>query len=317
MPRFTAKRRLEIMGRALAIAEDRGDAVPLDELAQMLGIDRKRLDEALEPLAWLEFRSGSDSIISRLDDIELNEAELSVNRGWWRQITNLSPMEATRLYVQAAAAADLDPEHSVHLRSAMAKLRRIVGSLAVVSGERPHIVDQLLEARAEQRSVVLDLEGTRRTVATRSADFAVLSAFRHDADWMVTLVSVEGNSNLDLAPGGAITVPVSKIVASVPGEEIEVGALEDLAPSIVVAEPATEVLIEYPLTSDWVLDPFPVTDQQDLPGGTRRCRVRVWGIPELRTLLLRLGSDVRVVEPDEYADLAAATAAEILRLYEP
>jgi len=318
MARLTASRRLSIMSGALAYAEDRAAAgtgpVHLDDVARELEESVEDVRESLEPLVWVEMEVPG-GIVDLLDAVRLDDDTLVVEEGWWRRLAALTPGEAARLYTKAAAAASLDAVGSRHLASAMAKLRRMVAEVTVVEGEVPPNVARLRAARDEGHDVLVNIEGHDRTVVTSNATFSVVAVFRSGNEWMVTLGSVSGNIELGLSDGDVVTVPVRRILGVLRAGST-VSKDVDVTPSIIDPESAVEVTVEYPKRSDWVLDPFAPQDVSELADDRRRATVRVWGTAELKTLMLRLGPNSRVIAPDSLADVRSKAAAEILRLYE-
>lgn len=317
MPRIPAVQRLEIMSKSIAYAEDRralgAVSVPVEEIAAHLGESAADVRESLDPLRWVEMPVPG-GFIDLLDAARVEDDQLFVEDAWWRRLAVLDPAEAARLYTKASVAAALDPNASIHLSTAMAKLRRIVGEITVTEGDAPHNATKLAAARSAGQHVLVNLEGHDRTLITSQARFSVLAVFRQGHVWMATLGSVSGNADLGMAGGEAVTVPVERLLAVSP-----VSATADFgesAPSVVDPEPVVDVTVEYPADRDWVLDAFDASSFGDVGEGRRRATVRIWGAPELKTILLRLGPASEVVAPESHRDLRAEAAREILELYE-
>lgn len=317
MPRLTAARRLAIMSAALAFGEDRSAAgqeyVSIADIADELNEDPEDVRESLEPLVWIELKT-PEGIVDLLDAVRLEDDRLIVEEAWWRRLAVISPAEAARLYTKAAAAASLEPAESIHLSTAMAKLRRIVGEITVVEGDRPQNVEVLRRARDEGQPVVVNIEGRDRTVVTRGATFRVLSVYRSGNEWMTTLASMSQNEELDLSGGDAITVPVRRLLAVIPS--LTDRPQPESGPSVFDFDEVVEVTVEYPIDRDWVLDPYsPTKIENSTERETRIASVNVWGTTELKTLMLRLGPEARVLAPENLQAVGSEAAREILDLY--
>lgn len=317
MPRLTAARRLSIMSAALAFGEDRSaagqDAVTIDEIAASLEERAEDVRESLEPLEWVEFRT-PEGIVDLLDSIRLDDNVLTVQRAWWRRLATLDASEAARLYTKAASAASIEAAQSPHLRSAMAKLRRKVGEITVVEGDAPRIVYTLRKARDTGVPVLINMEGRDKTVVTTGATFRVVSVYRSGNEWMTVLESSRGNVELGLSGGDPITVPVRRLLGVLPARSDR--QPPDSSPSIYDIDRVVEVVLEYPVSRDWVLDPYSPTDQADIGEGRRRARVEVWGTSELKTLMLRLGPGAAVVQPNDLVGIQREAALQVLELYD-
>ncbi|MBM3957902.1 MAG: hypothetical protein FJ313_07610, partial [Gemmatimonadetes bacterium] len=114
--RLTADRRFELMGRIVAIAEDRApsrydEGVSLQELAELLrpeypDVDVELLRECVEPMRWVDMVGEDGTVVNLVDQVEITEDDrIIVHDGWWRRLAVPTPAQAARLYVQAAAAA--------------------------------------------------------------------------------------------------------------------------------------------------------------------------------------------------------------------
>lgn len=66
----------------------------------------------------------------------------------------------------------------------------------------------------------------------------------------------------------------------------------------------------------WATERYPVREERE-EGGALVVRMAVTSEQWLRTLLLRLGPNAQVLEPQEWHDLAAVAARQVLACYEP
>ncbi len=317
MPRVPAGQRLEIMSKAIAYAEDRRvlgtGPVPIEEIAEHIDRPVAAVRESLDPLQWVEMPLPG-GFVDLLDAVRVEDDGLVVEDAWWRRLAVLEPAEAARLYTKASVAAALDPDASIHLATAIAKIRRIVGEITVAEGDVPHVAGQLAVARDTGQQVLVSLEGHDRTIVTSRARFSVIAVFRQGNTWMVTLGSVTGNTDLGMFGGDVVTVPVDRVLGVLPApHESDPG---ENTPAVVDPEPAVDVTLEYPADRDWVLDAFNVEGYVGVGDGRRQATVRSWGAAELKTIVLRLGTDSEVIEPAKYRSLRSEAAGEILALYE-
>ncbi len=327
MPKLSASQRLTIMSVALAYGEDQAaigaGPVGLDELTTAvnerieIGVDVGAEDvrESLDPLVWVEV-SVPGGIVDLLDAVRFDDDRdvLMVEEGWWRRLAALTPPEAARLYTKAAAAASLDTVNSRHLSSAMAKLRRMVAQVTVVEGEVSPNVAKLRTARDTGGHVLVNIEGRELTVGPANATFSVVAVYRSGSEWMVTLESVSENADLGLSEGDAMTIPVERILGVLEAETRS-SASVDTTPSVIDPEPSMEVTVEYLKRRDWVLDPYAPEQVANIDDDRRRATVSVWGAAELKTLMLRLGPEGRIIAPESLASVRSDSATEILNLY--
>ena len=316
MPRLTAQRRLSIMSRAVGLAEDRAatgeGSVPLGEIAEALKESVDDVKESLVPLGWVEFEVPG-GIIDLLGAVTLEDERLIVEHGWWRRLARMSPPEAARLYVKAAAAASLESEVAMPLKSAMRKLRGVVGEITVLEESPSRMVDDLRAARGSGYEVMVSVEGHEKTIVTSASRFFVIAVFRDRDEWKVTLEARDAVSESEVRPGSVITIPVERIFAVIPAPSAP--SRPESAPSTIDPEHNLTVTLEYPATSDWVLDPLETIDFAKLDDDRLRSTIRSWGSAELKTLLLRLGPQAVVIDPPEFVGLQSAVAAEVLALY--
>ena len=80
------------------------------------------------------------------------------------------------------------------------------------------------------------------------------------------------------------------------------------------ASSATSVRLELAPDQRWVLETYPVRDVEEC-GGRFRVTLDVAGEAWLERLLLRLGPEARVFEPDRFCRLGESAASRLLRLY--
>ncbi|HEX2053896.1 MAG TPA: WYL domain-containing protein [Actinomycetota bacterium] len=76
------------------------------------------------------------------------------------------------------------------------------------------------------------------------------------------------------------------------------------------------VTLEIAPRANWVCDYYPLVSQEPLENGWIRIRLKAGGLAWLERLLLRLGPEARVVEPESLRERVRTTAAAIARRYE-
>ena len=77
----------------------------------------------------------------------------------------------------------------------------------------------------------------------------------------------------------------------------------------------TVVTLELDPGARWVVDYYPVEDVQELASGQLLVRLRAADDRWLRTLVLRLGGEARVLDPPELADAVRERAEAALEAY--
>lgn len=81
------------------------------------------------------------------------------------------------------------------------------------------------------------------------------------------------------------------------------------------SENALTVTLDIAPRANWVCDYYPLLSQESLDDGWIRIRLKAGGVAWLERLLLRLGPEARIIEPDSLKDKLKATAASMARRY--
>ncbi len=81
------------------------------------------------------------------------------------------------------------------------------------------------------------------------------------------------------------------------------------------SDQALTVTLEIAPRANWVCDYYPLMSQKTLDDGWIRIRLKVGGTAWLERLLLRLGTEARIIEPDSLKERLKATAASMARRY--
>ncbi|MEX0790468.1 MAG: WYL domain-containing protein [Actinomycetota bacterium] len=83
------------------------------------------------------------------------------------------------------------------------------------------------------------------------------------------------------------------------------------------SENALTVTLDIAPRANWVCDYYPLLSQESLEDGWIRIRLKAGGVAWLERLLLRLGREARIIEPDSLREKLKATAASMARRYAP
>ncbi|CAN5784299.1 WYL domain-containing protein [soil metagenome] len=83
------------------------------------------------------------------------------------------------------------------------------------------------------------------------------------------------------------------------------------------SENAMTVTLDIAPRANWVCDYYPLLSQEPLQDGWIRIRLKAGGLAWLERLLLRLGPEARIIEPDSLREKLKATAASMARRYSP
>lgn len=78
---------------------------------------------------------------------------------------------------------------------------------------------------------------------------------------------------------------------------------------------ATTVTLDLAPRANWVCDYYPLLSQEPQDNGWMRIRLKAGGLAWLERLLLRLGPEARIVEPDSLRDRLRATACAMAARY--
>jgi predicted DNA-binding transcriptional regulator YafY len=156
MPPVSKARHFEIVSAALALAEERG-AIPLAEAASIVGVPCDELRALLEPVLFLEFRRADSTIVDATRAFLLDERDvLQVDSGnRLRDLSSSPPSDdaALRLLIAATAYLASAPRRSSELDAAVEKLRQLVAMDMVLPVEHPPCLDVARSALRAARSL--------------------------------------------------------------------------------------------------------------------------------------------------------------------
>ena len=287
----------------------------LDEVCARFGVTRRKLEEDLTILTLVGVPPYTpDTLI---------EVTIEGDRVWLRfadvfaKPLHLTPEQAVALVAAGTASQGLPGGDSQGpLATALAKLAGVLGlepgeTLSVALGDtRPGVLEALRRAVAEHRRVHLDYYAYGRDErSTRDVDPEAV--FAHDGFWYVRGWCHQAADHR--------LFRVDRIVEAVVLDETfdprgDGGRDADVfynGPEI------PRVTLDVAMSARWVAETYPVDEVEPTPEGRLRIRLPVTATPWLERLLVRLGSDARVVETDDPALAGAGrrAAARILRRY--
>lgn len=284
------------------------ERVLVSDMARQFNMSEKDLIEDIELAAMC----GTPPYTPlELTDLYIDEGCIIVgpNKYFERRL-ELSPAEAFGLSLLAAAAEDIPGfSRRRELKSALKKLRKVLGeSIVDVDVESPEFLDSVSDAATtgEKLRITYWTPG-RNEESTR--EIIVRSVFTDRGHWYVSaddgLSGERRHFRVDrirsVTPTGE-TVPVVQESATVPAW------FADPAGKLVVVAEVAEA-------AAWIVETYPCTVLEERPDGSFRIEMVANSTHWLGRLLLRAGSGMTIVAPEEMVDLASRTARDVLAVY--
>ena len=290
--------------------------IPLTAAAAEFGISEKQLVKDLELL----FVCGTPGHMpDDLIEAEWDDGHVYLNNvGAIARPLRLGVDEALALLVGLRALADVPGLHDRDaLERARAKLEAAAGDRAAVSEQVAVQVTQRPGPLADIRAA---LAGNRRVHLTYFVP-ARDETTERDVD-PVRLLMVDGLWYLEGWCYRAEEVRLFRVdrieglaVLDVTAEPRRV-PVRDLREGLFQPSPEdTVVTLELDPGARWVVDYYPVEDVQELASGQLLVRLRAADDRWLRTLVLRLGGEARVLDPPTLADAVRERAEAALEAY--
>lgn len=312
MPALAKQRHFEILRATLALAEERG-VVQLDDAALAVDVDTDTLHALLEPVLYLEFRTGTDEIVSEERAFLLTEdGRLMVEQEHW--LRNLAseapdPDTALRLLVAGLAFQSVATRPTPDLDRALTKLRAVVAARLRVSVEHPPCLAVAQEAWREGRSLRFRYLPDSAEVATdrEAVPHRVYCKWGH---WYFQGRELDEAEAKNFRVDRMVDAELGE-VASDPPTDTEIPDWFDLR--------EYERTITLRLTQaqlDALPRPHRVERATALQDGRVEADVTVIGERRLEYVLVCLDPDVDVVAPLEYRELQRAHAARLLAAYD-
>jgi proteasome accessory factor C len=281
----------------------RHPGVSVDELSRKFGVRRRELmdDLSLVFLCGLPGYGPGDLI-----DVTLEEDRVYVRMADYFSLPlRLTPVEALALYAGGAAIADLpDMKEASALRSALKKLGRALGaddgetdkagiSVSLEPGPATHL-RTLRQSLLDHKQVKLEyFSASRGKVTNRTVDpWGLVAALGR---WYLVAFDHATNDERMFRADRIKTVERLDEPASVPDSfdpDKYRGAFSGGDGDLLTLEIS-------PAAGRWFQDYYPVTHSEVLEDGWHRVSLQFSGSAWAVTLLLRLGNDVRSVQPQE------------------
>lgn len=286
---------------------DQAGGVTVDELARRFGSDTKRVARDLELLGQVD-AAGEFNVSMWAED----ERWFVDGYGHLGEPVRLTAPEGFALVTTIEAILAVPgADASGPLASARTKLRTALASSwkPALDLPEPEFLDAVRQAVADHRRLEVQYyTASRDDVTSRRID--PLRCFLAEGDWHVIAHCHLTESDRDFR--------VDRIRAlRDTGESFE--PREPTMRTGVAFQPAERtqpVVLDVAPEHWWVAEAYPVRDVTRGTDGRIRLTVDVAGPAWLESLLLRLGANAWVVEPDELRTLGPGAARRLLRLYE-
>jgi proteasome accessory factor C len=311
----TANRLGKRLGRILVMLPYaiRHPGVSVDELARKVGVRKQELLNDLE----LVFMCGLPGYgPGDLIDVVIDEDQIFVRMAdYFSAPLRLSPAEALGLYASGSAVASipgLEPADALH--RALEKLKKALGggdlAVAMEGGPEEHL-NALQDALDRQKAVRIEYHSAAQgELSERNVEpWGLIAALGR---WYLVGLDHKSAEERMFRVDRIKSVEVTDAPAPVP---------EDFDPQLYRKawrsrsdEPTITIEIS-PGAARWFEDYYPVEKAEDLPDGWRRLTLATSGNHWAATLLLRLGDQVRNVEPPEVVEATKGLAGEIAARY--
>lgn len=292
--------------------------VTIGELSELFDADRRDVLSDLE-LVWMCGLPGYSP--GDLIEVHLDGEHVYVNMAdYFRNPLRITPAEALALYSAGAAVATLPSmEQADALKRALKKLGRALGidqldgatgiEIQMESGPAAHL-EALQRALVEGRRVRLEyLSASKGELTERSVDpWGLIAAVGH---WYLVgfdhLSSDERMFRTDRIKRLEVTGEAAEVPADFDPESYRRGFS---------GHGETTVSFEIsPAVARWFEDYYPAGEVTTQADGWRRVTLVAGGLKWAATLVVRLGADVRAVEPPELQEEARRTARAIAARY--
>jgi hypothetical protein len=295
MPALGKQRHFEILRQVLAMAEER-HAVALDDAAAAVGVTPDQLRTLLDPVLYLDFRTGLGDLIDTSRSFLLTEDHTLIvdERHWLRDLASSPPSvdAALRLLVAGIAMQSMATGPTPDLDRAVEKLRGVVDTHLEVSVPAPASLPAARASWAQGRSLRFRYVRDNDDVASdrEAVPYRVYCKWGH---WYF-----QGRELHETEP---------KVFRVDRMHDASVGAIE-FDPPLDAEIPDWFDLTEHErtvtlrLTEDQ-LNALPrasrVESETQLPDGRVEAKVVVTGERRLDHLLVSLDPDIEVVAPPE------------------
>lgn len=311
MPPLGKQRHFEILRHVLATAEERR-AISLVDAAAEVGVTPEQLEELLEPVLFLAFRTGLGDLVEQSRSFLLTEdGEIVVDEEHWlRDLATEPPAPdvALRLFVAGIAMQSFATEDTPELDAAVAKISTVVGAHLDVSIPKPPALRAARDSCLQGRSLCFRYVRDRDDVATdrEAVPYRVYAKWGH---WYYLGRELKAREPKVFRIDRMHDAHLGR-VRSEPPPDTEIPDWFDLS------EHESRVTLR--MRPDQV-DALPrssrIEERRDLDDGRVDVDVVVTGERRLDHLLVTLDPDVQVVAPDDARARQRDHAATLLAAY--
>lgn len=304
-PRLSAKRRMAVGLQTVALAHDR-EGIQVDAVAEELGVDGEVVLDAVAPFTDLEYVDHAGSFVDDIGHIvTVTDGWIEARVNWTQDLTSLEPGDAALLLALIHAAEYIDGVSVEALRG----LRRRLTAIAYVSVQEavPPAVASLLSAKHAGVVISAKSEGSDMRVGGEPGLYEV-----HDVRWtkhgwraVITTYGEAEARTIDVAAERFHDIETTD-------HKFERGAVS--TPEFPSLDRAEEVVIDYAQRDWWLLGYFN-PEVLSKSGDRTVARIRIDPGRALSRLLLRLGPDAVILEPEYLIDMRRSAAMQILDLY--
>jgi proteasome accessory factor C len=294
------------------------ERVPIAEVADRFDLTIDEVYGDLELVSMCGLPPFVDELIDLFIDDDI--VHIGVPRLFTRSL-RLTSVEALELVLAVEAAQQLpgaDPTGP--LARAVGKLADVVqldGALAL-DLQRPAEAELLSEAARRGQVMMIEYwTPARDEVSTRR--LVPRQVFTDRGNWYTTALAVVDNDDEEPVTDtqSARTFRIDRIVSITPtGSFVELDEVDLPVPGEWFDDPELEravLILQGP--ARWVVERYPTDEIESLPDGSLRVVLPVSKPGWLARLLVRLGPDARVEEPEHLRSVGRQAAAEILARY--
>ncbi len=285
--------------------------VHLDEIAERFDYPREHLEADL--LEVVQFVGVYPFTPDTMIEVSLDDDQVWIRYAdWFARPLKLTGEQAISLLAAGKSVLAMSGEESGPLLGGLTKLGAALGvdqGLEIRLGSAPEeMVDLLRTAITEQRVVELDYYVFGRDERTHRA-IEPERFFADEGKWYVS-------AHCRMADDERV-FRVDRIVAADLTEETFERRGTQSPGSFTPRESDPRIVLEVTANASWVAQQYPNEGVVELDDGGARITLAVTAVPWLERLLVRLGSDARIIDGTEQVgeNMLATTAARILERY--
>jgi proteasome accessory factor C len=282
----------------------------VEELAERFEVSEAQVREDLEILMNATYGAEDEALV----DVSVDEEGEVVfwDREMFVRQLRLRPSDALAVIAAAEALAVVeDDETAPHLASALAKVRAAVDAsslVAVESHQLEHLADVRRAAEAAKTIHLRYYSVSRDAVSERDVDPHVV--FMLAGQWyFLAHDHLSGDPRRQFRVDGI--VELERTGRTFTRQEVAVPEA-----AFTAGEATREVVLRIPSSGLWVLEALSSVEVISRNDDVIEVIIPVSGEAWLAQLLVRLGPEAAVVEPEELRDVGRRLAADLLALYD-